>query len=63
MKTNLFYETEVLEADAPTEIGDVQEIEVTMGTGECTMCECKAYEEKNALLMKCKCGHGKRFHL
>ncbi len=43
---------------------NIHENETVMGTGECTMCStCKKYDEENALLTKCKCGHKKRFHL
>ena len=34
--------------------------EIHLGSGECSMCECKSYEKES--LLKCKCGHRKFDH-
>lgn len=36
---------------------------IIAGTGACTICSCKAYEDDGSGLYKCKCGDRKSDHL
>lgn len=42
---------------------NIHENETVMGTGACAMCNCKKYDEVDALLTKCRCGDKKKQHL